>query len=132
MTALEFTTNYVIKTLEENRSILEDELPEACSCSSWESAIEKIRSNKYDTVDWVLSEVFTGFICEDFKLFDDYEIDNICEDDNYMEFIYPIDDKHIMVRYSNRKALTWTKIEFFFVEEKEILIPKKIWKIVEN
>lgn len=131
MTALEFTTKFVVKTLQENRSLLESKLLEACSCSSWEEAIEKITLNKYDTVDWVLSEVFTGYICNNFKIFDDYEIDNISDNENYMEYIYPIEGKNIMVRYSNRKAYTWTNIEFFFVEEKTILIPKKIWKMIK-
>jgi hypothetical protein len=132
MTALEFTTNFVIKTLQENRSILESTLPSACSCNTWEDAIEKIRLNKYDTVDWVLSEVFTGHICKNFEIFNDYEIDNVSESDEYMEFIYPIEGRNIMIRYSTKTFMTWNTIKFFFVEKKEILIPKTIWQIVEK
>lgn len=132
MTALEYTTNFVINTLQENRSLLESTLPKACSCETWEEAIEKIQLNKYDTVDWALAEVFSGFICKNFKIFDDDEIANVSDYEKYMEFIYPIEGKNIMVRYSDRTTYTWNTIEFFFVEEKEILISKKIWKIVEN
>jgi hypothetical protein len=49
-----------------------------------------------------------------------------------MEFIYPIEGRNIMIRYSTKTFMTWNTIKFFFVEKKEILIPKTIWQIVEK
>lgn len=131
MTALEFATNFVLKTLEQNRSILEDKLPEACSCKNWNDVIKKIKSNHNDIVEWVFSEVFAGHV-GDFKISEFATSENISGNDYYMEFVYPVEGKNILIRYSDRHAFVWTKVEFFLVEEEEILIPKKIWKIVEN
>jgi len=91
---------------------LESTLPKACSCETWEEAIETIQLNKYDTVDWALAEVFSGFICKNFKIFDDAEIANVSDYEKYMEFIYPIEGKNIMIRYSDRKAYNWNTSEF--------------------
>lgn len=131
-TAQEFLIETALPILKSQRKEVEPRLENSTSFETWNEFIKAVKSDP-DILDWVMTELFTGtcgdqFIVEDFnnQIEDWYEND---ETEYYV--VINVSGKFIMTKYSEYDKFIWKKVEFSFVEQIEIMVPKLIWQIIE-
>jgi len=94
---------------------------------SWEEFINTVKLNRDDSVKWVMCNLKAWDKTFDF---DEFIVDEKYDDDSNDHYIiFNIEDKFIRINLLNYDSKTgcFQKIEYDFVEQKEILVPKKIW-----
>lgn len=132
MTALEFTTDFILKEFENLNTEQKDTIVEMVTyVNSWEEFINAFKENKNDLVEWSIVELpnWKGLenILPTVKMVEDgFKTD---EDDFH---VIELGGKFIKVSYSNFERMCFQTIEFDFVEQVEILVPIKTWQIIES
>lgn len=131
MTALQFTTDFILKEFENLTIKQKDTIVEMVTyVDSWEEFIIAFKENKNDLVEWSIVELpnWKGLenILPTVKMIEDgFETGegDFC--------VFELDGKFIKVSYSNFERMCFQTIEFDFVKQVEILVPTKTWQIIK-
>lgn len=126
-------SNLVLPELKRIRTDFEPILTDVTNFDNWEEFILAVKTDP-NILDWVMSELFTGS-CGDNFVIPNFanQIESWYENDETEYFVViNVSGKFIMTKYSEYEQFIWKKIEFFFVEQETIMVPKLIWKITSN